>query len=411
MRSRQDIVEIFSSFIQFNADRFSNWATDPKLRRSMQNSLARSPQATIKENFWALYWYKLWLVQPQSLAFGHLYAYLQEAGYWAAQSVVTNFTSSQHTIADCFQIVIAKVDKILQGFNSQQGYNLKNYASAIFTSTIKETLRQRQEVDICTDWSLLRKLSHKQLEAALQNAGISPEKVTSYLLAWNCFKTIYIPTQASATRQLAKPDSATWDAIAKLYDSQNPGTPVRQAETLEQWMLACAKAARSYLYPTVASINTPKPGQDTGEWLDNLPELQGESLLTNIITQEEIESRQTQQKQISEVLVAAIAQLDMQAQHILRLYYGEALTQQQMAVQLDIKQYTISRRLTKCREELLKALAQWCKDLHISLTSDVLKDISAVLDEWLQGHYGQTDMAAGVEDTSATLADLKSPRE
>ncbi|AFZ32645.1 RNA polymerase sigma factor, sigma-70 family [Gloeocapsa sp. PCC 7428] len=411
MRSRQDIVEIFSSFIQFNADRFTNWATDPKLRRNMQNSLAQSPHATTKENFWALYWYKLWLAQPESQAFGHLYAYLQEAGYWAAQSIVTNFTSSQHTVADCFQIAIAKVDKILQGFNSQQGFNLKNYAGAIFTSTIKETLRQRQEVDICTDWSLLRKLSHKRLEAALQNAGISPEKVTSYLLAWNCFKTIYVPTQAGATRQLAKPDSATWDAIAKLYNSQNPGTPVRQAETLEQWMLACAKAARSYLYPTVASINTPKPGQDTGEWLDNLPELQGESLLTNIITQEEIESRQTQQKQISEVLVAAIAQLDMQAQQILQLYYGEALTQQQMAAQLDIKQYTISRRLTKCREELLKALAQWCKDLHISLTSDVLKDISAVLDEWLQGHYSQTDMAAGVEDTSATLADLKSPRE
>ncbi|MBE9189451.1 sigma-70 family RNA polymerase sigma factor [Gloeocapsopsis crepidinum LEGE 06123] len=411
MRSRQDIVEIFSSFIQFNADRFSNWATEPKLRRSMQKSLAQSPQATTKENFWALYWHKLWLAQPESLAFGHLYAYLQEAGYWAAQNIVTNFTSSQQTVADCFQIAIAKVDKILQGFNSQQGFNLKNYASAIFTSTIKETLRQRQEVDICTDWSLLRKLSHKRLEEALQNAGLSPEKIASYLIAWNCFKTIYVPTQAGATRQLAKPDSATWEAIAKLYNSQNPSTKIHQAETLEQWMLACAKAARSYLYPTVASINTPKPGQDAGEWLDNLPELQGESLLTNIITQEELQNRQTQQQQISEVLIAAIAKLDVQAQQILQLYYGGALTQQQMAAQLDIKQYTISRRLTKCREELLKALAQWSQDLHISLTSDVLKNISAVLDEWLQSHYSQTDMAAGDSPTSATLADLKSSRE
>lgn len=403
MRSRQDIVEIFSTFLQFNTDRFSDWATAPKLRRSMQSCLARSPKPENSDKFWALYWYKVWQAQPADVAGEHLIAYLQEACYWAAQKTITGFSSTQYTLSDCFQIAIAKVDKVLKGFNSQQGFNLKNYATAIFTSVIKEVLRQRQEVDICTDWALLRKLSQKRLNESLQNVGLSPQIIASYLLAWNCFKTVYVPTTASATRQLPKPDRGTWEAIAKLYNVERPrqlhppGSECH-AETLEKWMVACAKAARSYLYPTLTSVNKPKPGQESGEWLDNLPEFQGESLLTDLITQEEEQSRQTQQVQMNAVLVAALAKLDHQTQQLLQLYYGQGLTQQQIASKLTVKQYTVSRRLSKSRESLLKALAQWSQEtLHISLTSDVLKNIGAVLDEWLQGHYSQSDLRSLME--------------
>lgn len=402
MRPRQDIVEIFSTFVQFNADRFSGWATEPRLRRSMQSCLTRSLQPETSENFWALYWYKVWRTQPTGIAGVHLSAHLQEACYWAAKKTISG-SNTQHTLSDCFQIAFIRLDKVLKGFNSQQGFSLKNYASLIFSSFIKEVLRQRQEVDICTDWALLRKLSHKRLEESLQNVGLSPEIIASYLLAWNCFKTVYVPTQASATRQLLKPDSVTWEAIAELYNVErrsklhSPRLECR-AETLEQWLIACARAARSYLYPTLTSINTPKPGQESGEWLDNLPGFQGESLLTDLITQEEEQRRQSQQTQMNAVLVAALAKLDLQTQQLLHLYYGQDLTQQQMALQLEIKQYTVSRRLTKSRALLLSALAQWSQEtLHISLTSDVLKDISAVLDEWLQGHYSQPNLQFPME--------------
>jgi len=59
MRPRQSIIESFSTFVQFDVDRFSGWASDPKLRRSMQSCLARFPQPETPENFWALYWYKV----------------------------------------------------------------------------------------------------------------------------------------------------------------------------------------------------------------------------------------------------------------------------------------------------------------------------------------------------------------
>lgn len=393
MRPRQGIVETFSTFLQFETDRFAGWVTDAKLRRSMLSSLTQSAKPETAETFWSLYWYKVWQAQPQGLAIAHLSAYLQEACYWTVKRTITGLSSVQYGLSDCFQIAIAKVDKVLRGFNPKQGFSLKNYASTIFGSAIRETLRQQREVDIATDWALLRKLSQKRLIESLLGAGLGSETISSYVLAWNCFKTIYISTQASATRQLPKPDLQTWEAIAKLYNVQystqlsSPKSEINP-EQLEKWMISCAKAARAYLYPTFTSINTPKPGQ-AGEFLDDLPTIVGESLLSEIIAQEEAQTREAQQAQIDNILTTAIAKLDSQAQSLLQMYYAQGLTQQQMAQQMEMKQYAVSRRLTKAREALLLALAVWSQDtLHITLTPNVIKGTNAVLEEWLTAHYG-----------------------
>ena len=392
MRPRQGITEVFSTFLQFNADRFSGWATEPKLRRSMLSSLARQPQPETSEEFWVLYWYKLWLLQPASIAETHLSAYLQEVCYWSAQKTIVKFASAQYTLSDCFVMAIARVNKVLKGFKPSLGFSLSNYASVTFSSVLRENLRQHQEVDICTNWSLLRKLSQKRLVESLQNAGLSSETIACYVLAWNSFKTQYVPVQATGTRKLTKPESTTWVAIVELYNAERrklyPPGPECSPENMEKWMLACAKAARAYLYPTFTSINAPKPGQDSGELLDNLPEFPHESLLTQLIDLEEQQSRESQQTQINAVLVEALATLAPEAQSILQMYYGQEFTQQQIAKQLEVKQYTVSRRLTKSRESLLLTLAAWVKQaLHISLTSEVLKYISTVVEEWLKVYY------------------------
>ncbi len=81
MHPRQSIIEIFSTFVQFAADRFSGWATESNLRRSIQSCVTHTPQET-SEYFWALYWYKLWQVaETKFLAKQHLTAYLQESCY------------------------------------------------------------------------------------------------------------------------------------------------------------------------------------------------------------------------------------------------------------------------------------------------------------------------------------------
>lgn len=389
MQPRQNIIEIFSTFIQFTADHFSYWATESSLRRSIQSCFNRYRQETTSD-FWVLYWYKFWQVpETQSLAQQHLTAYLQETCYWVSQKTVASFTSTQYQLSDCFQIAIFKIDKILKNFEPSLGFSLKNYASSIFGGAIRETLRQRQEVDICSDWGLLRKTTKKRLVESLQTAGLSPEEMASYLLAVNCFQTLYVPTINGSSRQLVRPDERIWQAITTAYCSQigQPANP----KTLENWLLNAAIAVRKYLYPTLNSLNAPKGQDDTSEWMDNLPGVEIESLVDEIIAQEELQTRISQQTTINQILIGAIAQLEPQLQQILHLYYGQELTQDKIAKQLQMQQYTVSRRLNKAREAILLSLAKWSGEiLHISITSDLLKNISTVMEEWLKNHYSQT---------------------
>ncbi|MGM9498728.1 sigma-70 family RNA polymerase sigma factor [Desertifilum tharense] len=388
MHPRASLIDIFSTFLQFDADRLKGWVSDSQLRRSMQKCLEGSDKRETSANqFWVLYWYKIWESRLDRLARSHLVAYLQETGYWTAHKIVLSFHSSQYALSDYFQIAIAQVDKVLKGYNPQQGVRLNNYASAIFHSAIKETLRQRHEVDICTPWALLRKLSQKRLEEALAVSGLPAETIASYILAWSCFKAIYVPTQASGTRQLDTPDGETWKAIATCYNEHRQNLPPCQAADLEKWLLACVKAARAYLYPVRHSLNSTKPEQES-EWVDELVAFEGESLLSQLIAQQEEQSRLLHHSQINQILTDAMAQLAPESQELLQLYYAQGLTQQQLAQKLEIKQYTVSRRLTKIRSTLLSTLAQWsAESLHISLTSEVLKSMSVVLDEWLNTHF------------------------
>ena len=418
MLPRQNIVEIFSTFIQFDYDRFGGWATDVRLRRSMKQCLDKVEEEN--SSIWALYWHQIWQKQPQGLAKEHLTAYLQEVCFWSAVKTIQGFSSNQYAVPDCFQMAIARSDKILKGFDRDRGFNLKSYASITFGNLIRELLRQKKEIDICSDWSLLRKLSQKRMGEALANAGLDPKTSERYILAWNCLRTIYVPERASSTRKLPKPKPETWLAIAELYnrerltqlDSQDAAT----AESLEKWMLDCVKAARSYLFPNLTSIDKPKPGYETGAIVDSLVGEVDDSLLSDLIDKEEADKRSQQQTDINQFLSDCIKSLKPEEQKLLELYYSFGLSQAEIAKQLDTQQYSISRKLSRARKTLLKALAQWseqyparvrykradqttrtCEGLrlrslgqstmHISLTSDILDNISALLEEWLADYY------------------------
>ncbi|WP_414753960.1 sigma-70 family RNA polymerase sigma factor [Anabaena sp. CCY 9910] len=394
MRSRQNITEQFTTFLQFDTDKAISWAVDARLHRNLINCQTRLSQPEVSESFWVCYWYKVWQEKPESLARGHFSAYLQEVCYWAVHKIVTNLSSTQHTLSDCFQMVIIRVDKVLKGFKPNLNFNLKNYASAIFSSEFKEMLRSQNEIDICTNWRLLRKLTQKRLVESLQNQGIHEDVIQRYVLAWKCYQALYAPKQIVGTRKLSRPDDATWTAIAQLYNFQRqtqlsqPGPECSQ-ETIEKWLIISAQAVRDYLYPNMISLNVSVGEENSGdEYIDIVPQLKQESLMTEILAQEELLDRQSQQAQISNVLVTALTELDPEAHNIIQLYYREGLTQQQIAQQLGIKQYTISRRLAKVKDFLLLKLVTWSQQsLHISLNSLVLNYVSTILEEWLQTYY------------------------
>ncbi|MEA5552685.1 sigma-70 family RNA polymerase sigma factor [Anabaena cylindrica UHCC 0172] len=383
MQPRQGMIETFSTFVQFDADRFSFWVTDSKLNRSIKKCLEQYPQQT-SDKFWVLYWYKIWEIESSPLAVGHISAYLQEVCFWVARKIAVNFTS-QFSVADCFQIAISCIHKILKNFNPEYSTNLKSYAEYAFERFLKDSLRLGKEADICTDWALLHKISRKRLINALENAGFNSQIINSYALAWECFKELY-SSDSQSIRQLGKPDTATWQAITQLYNRQSLSqvTP----ETLEKWLSTCAKAVRDFLYPKFVSVDAPIHGQESGNLLDTLPTNLPASLLTEIIAHEEATTRQTQQAQLNQVLIDALARLDIQSQKLLQIYYQQKLTQQQIAEQLEIKQYSVSRRLTSIKRSLLTTLTEWSQiHLHISPTSVVVDAVSQSLEEWLNNYY------------------------
>lgn len=397
--TRQEPLEQFSMFLQLDADRPRCWITDHRLRRNMQSATAQLDGQIGSERFWVLYWHRLWRNENQASAdnkaASHLCAYLQEACYWAANKTTARLVglANRYSLSDCFQIAISRYETVLRGFKAETGASLKNYGITVFVSILGETFRQRHEVNICTDWSLLRRLSEGSLAEALECTGHNAQRKSQYILAWRCFLALYAPTTESNTRRLLAPSSETWVAISSFYNREAPSNllqpePARDAQIVEQWLLNCAKAVRTYQYPLQKSANDSPGDQDGADWLESLPQLRQSSVFDQVIAEEEKSEQQERQAQIKFVLTKAIAAMDSADQQLLKMYYGDGLIQQEIAKQLSIKQYTVSRRLTRLREALLKALIDWRRtqtQTAPSLTE--FEGTGALLDEWLQGHY------------------------
>ena len=396
MHSRQGIIELFSTFLEFEADCFKGWTSDPILRRSMHICLDRLPQFEASEKIWTLYWYKLWQAHPNGLAERHLIAYLQEPCYWAANKTAKYCTNPQYQLSDYCQMANAEISKVLEGFNPEQNSNLNTYARIVLPNLLRDRLRQRKEADNCTDWALLRKLSKKRLVESLQWVGLSSESIAQYRLAWICFKELYISTQSTSNRKLPCPQPALWIEIAHLYNTErlsqlvSPG-PALSPEKLQQWLSQAAKWTRALLYPPVTSLNLPKSGYELGEVQDDVPAQLHDSLIIQLIAQEDAQDRKRRQLKLKQTLISALSQLDRQSQLLLELYYGQGLAQRDIAKQMNMKKYTVSRRLTKNRETLLTAVLKWSQtELHISLHSNLIKDISTRLEEWLSAHLSKS---------------------
>lgn len=393
MRPRQEIRDMFSTFVQLERGRFSKWLRDPKLYRNIQNHLERSSSALKSENFWAQYFHKQWRSGFNNLARMHLLAYLQEPCYWVASKTVAKFTLGQYLLADYFQMAIAEVETILKDFNPEKCSSLKTYANMAISSRLKDILRQRKEADSCTNWALLRKVSKKLLNEALSEAGLSQSAIAQYRLAWTCFNELYIQNQPGGTSQLPEPNRQLWEAIANLYNYQRQSqltksTLACNAQTIKQWLTQTAVYVRAYLFPFVKSLNAFKQDDETTVTFD-LPDPSSLSPMADMIAEEDVQNRQNQISQMSAVLLKALQSLDVQSQELLKLYYQQGLTQQQIMQQLQMSQPTVSRKLVKGRESILAALIKWSQDLNISVDSNQIKDMSLALEEWLRNQYGE----------------------
>ncbi len=397
MHPRTDTLAMFSTFARFADDRLEAWQSDSRLVNSMQSHLRQSSQPEQSEKFWTLYWYRQRHGHPY--AAHHLWAYLQEPCYWASEGITRRFPMVQCSPADGFHIAIANIDRILNGYNPDHGSTLKAYAHRAFGNCIRDHLRQQHEINISSDWGLLRRISQTQLTQAMQTAGFV--YIGAYILLWQCFKDICVPDPNRSVRSLLAPNKEQLEAIAKRYhlrhrlapDMDAPGIDhpagpqTTDPQQLSMELSKLAAMARSYLNPIVTSLNQPQYDDQPGEeHLDTLASTSNP--MVELLATEEYAQQQRQMQQINQVLKTAILDLDAPSHDLLSFYYQKALTQTQIAYQLDIKQYQVSRRLRGIRQQLLLKVAIWGQEtLHISPESAILANVSEVIHEWLQYHY------------------------
>ncbi len=407
MRSRDTILDLFSTFAFLEGDRVQQWIAEPRLRRNIQKSITdpNAPESQGEgrsEKAWSLYWYKIWQASQDSprtnsppqtklpLSEQHLAAYLQEPCYWTAYKTAQRFSQLEYSLADYFQVISSETHRILKGFNPSFGTNLKSYAPIVLTNFLKDYLRQRRAIDVCSDWAILRKVSQKRVKEVLLNTGISPQELEQYSFAWTCFKTICVPS-STASEKISQPPKAQWEAIANLYNSRqqlSPNSPTLTPEQIEGRMTKLTRWIREYLYPTVDSLNKNKPGQETGELQDDLSNSEGLSLLEVAIETETQQERQKARTQLQDTLTQALEAQDETAQRILQLFYRENLSQQELAARMEMSQPTVSRRLKKAEEALLSKLLENVKqDVNKLPDPSELKHISLALKEWLGSYY------------------------
>jgi RNA polymerase sigma factor (sigma-70 family) len=410
MQSRDTTLDLFSTFASLEGDRVRQWLSDARLRRNMQICLKdpSAPDNGVAEAAWSLYWYKVWQSHQESqtsqslsgkptipTSQQHLAAYLQEPCYWAALQAAQRFPKLEFRLSDYFQVVSSETTRVLKGFNPQFGIGLKSYASIVFNSVIKDYLRQRRAIDICGDWLLLRKTSQKRITEVLHHAGINPDEIEQYNFAWICFKTISVPmvnprTNLDKSQHL---DGTEWTAISELYNHKrnqqlSKSTPSLTPAQLEARLTKLVQWIRQYLYPSVDSLNRLKSGQDDGELQDDLADPVVTSLLEVAIEEETRQERQQQRSQVHDTLTQAVGELDEAAEKILRLFYQENLSQQELAARMEMSQPTVSRRLKKAEEALLTVLLDRVEgQMNKSLDPSELKQISIALKEWLASYY------------------------
>jgi RNA polymerase sigma factor (sigma-70 family) len=384
MRPRLIIIEMFSTFIKLKAGGFGDWIPDSNLRQSMQSCLDSKPDQSDPENFWVKHWHELWQEHKTDLARMHLFAYLQEPMYWAAGQILKKFTSPQRNLEDYFQDSHTYCETVLNKFNPEAGI-LKSFAGTVLLNALRNHIREQGEAALCTEWSLLRRVGKKRLLEALEQQGLTKAQISQYCLAWKCFKEVYVPQQGGGTNRLPEPTPQHWESIANIYNRErlnlSPPSQSCTATIIKQWLLQIERIVRKYWY------SSPTTDLDVEAQLPD----PSDSLVTQWIAAEDDWLRKNQQTQIYDVLIRTISSLKPEWKLVLKLYYCQYLTLDQIAKDLNKPYSWVQRRVHRAETALLLALVDWgqsCAEVeggvNIPPTPNQVNNKSAVLKQWLK---------------------------
>jgi len=373
---RKHLVEQFSTFLEVDDanDYLDNrWQSSPRLRHHIEKAIATDHNA--KEEYWAKHWLTQALENNEdALARGHLAAYLEEVCYWTIIKITPILSVYNLRKVDSFLIAreaAVKVEKIFKTYDFQTS-GVKTYAQYRIQGEVLQILRRGREVDKYSWSSLLRNTSKKRLLEVLTKAGFKEPELSRFLLAFDSFKSKYVPTKQKGSQQLQPPTVKQLTEIARFYRQCHPKKEPITVEEIQRLLDTCVKLLKETSIKSFTS-------------LDEL-DLEREELATIDNSGEASDSDELQQ--IKSVLVNAFMQLEPTERQMLELAMGLKINQEDLAPFFGYKgQYDVSRTIKNKRKELLKTLAEWSANfLGIKLSSQQLGNLDKIVKEWLESY-------------------------
>ncbi|MEG3440296.1 hypothetical protein V0288_24425 [Pannus brasiliensis CCIBt3594] len=391
MKRRGDPIEQFSTFLNWEGNE-ARWLTDNRLRRDLQNYLAREPSLTNPE-YWGLFFWRTWLAsgKEEGLPRKHLHAYLQEPCYWSAREIYRTYRDRfENEIGDYFTIGVLQFDKILSEFNPTLNTKLSTFAGQRIKWRVIDRLRESDRTFGHTLWSLLLKSSESRFkEALIRHLGTSA--LEEYLLPWDYYKEIYAGDRIiRLNRQIQKPDATIWQEITERYNRENRAN--LKSQEIEKRLTVAGQALQAYLSPIKPRSIERSTEEEQPTGYDSIAD-PSENPLDEIEIAEESLAIETSWKNILDWLASELENIEPARRSEFEMYYGQKLSLQKIAASVTppVNYTSVLRRMRTVRKKLAKHFIGWARtNLHTSLQSNDIETISEALEIWLEHYYRPT---------------------
>jgi hypothetical protein len=189
---------------------------------------------------------------PTPYAKDLLTAYLQKPCWYTAKGfyntkVAWSSLHHRYSLEDCFQLLSEQVSqpkRLLQAFRfDREQTSVKAYAEKKLQKMLRKVVAD-SALDPCSNWSLLRYLSRKELIAALSGKGYTKRQISHYCLVWDCFQEVY-QTKQIRWNQLPPPTPLQLEQMQQRYRQYQGESEQSIAASLS----VCIQAVRAYRNP------------------------------------------------------------------------------------------------------------------------------------------------------------------
>ncbi|NER37262.1 MAG: sigma-70 family RNA polymerase sigma factor [Oscillatoria sp. SIO1A7] len=403
---RREFLAKFVSFGIFDRKGRSKmsfrWQRDRNLERRFETIVKKNPELkqmlqekddrSLLENLLQL-WQSASSDRQKSLFGNCIFAYLEEPRYRAARTRFHAFRDFEKpeqswdyylAIAGDVTLNPEKVLTLLKRYNPAKS-KLETFWDFELQSIIKEISNKETTEGKYSLWYKLKVASKKKLkEGLVEVVGVSEREAISYVFARDALFQVYAKKDNRWREPTRKKYQEAADYLKCHYADKCPNSDRVNEEWLQQAIEICAQA----LQPShkLCYLDEGYNSQEL-EMLNSSGDGKAESPLENLADQEFDASIKDRIPAMNEAIVSKLEEFSAEQKEILQLRYEMELSGPKIAKKIGKNQSTVSRICSKCRKELLGAIADWGRKQKLGIVIEDIKKLEDYVEDWLKKYY------------------------